>query len=305
MLCTLIKPVKAFVKGDWKSFEFGSTLTIKSRGPQWTMIETPSGESGKVAASVMEGACGKSEPAPTKSGTAATTPEAKPETPLVTRSPSGMKFDDGSEDDGASKSDDNDDVLDRPTIVDRSEDKPSIADDDNKSDDGVEDKEPDTSRIEPLKTENDPAAEAPDVEEAEGGGIGGWLVLGVGALFTVGGGTAAVWGSLPYFEYTRLCGAGFGQTNCPALDAIGNDYRGETDDEDRASLADDAADLRADVDNAAQAWDEGSNGGVIPTGRFVMAGGVGAAALGVGLMVTGLIIAASSSGEEAEEEESE
>lgn len=293
-LCMIIKPVKAFVKGDWKTFEFGTTLTIKSTGPQWTMIETPQGDQGKVAASVMEGACGKEEPAPVKAGVApATSSTTKPDTPVITRSPEAMKFDDGAPDS------DTRDVLDDPPP----ESKPTVVEPEEKE---PEEKEPDTKSIEPLHNEREPAAEAPEVEEAAGGGIGGWLVLGAGALFTVGGGTAAVWGALPYFEYTGLCQAGFGATNCPALDAIGNDYKSEANAEDRAKIADDAADLRKDVDNAAQAWDEGGNGGAIPTGRFVMAGGVGAAGLGVGLMVTGLIIALSGGGSEAaDEEESE
>jgi cysteine-rich repeat protein len=305
-LCTIIKPVKAFVKGDWKTFEFGSTLTIKSTGPQWTMIETPNGDQGKVAASVMEGACGKEEPAPgspTTTPAPAATSAEKPETPVISRSPEPIKFDDGSGDDENKR-----DVLDDPpeTKSDVTE-KSTVVDAPDSSDSSDdEDKEPDTRSIEPLRNENEPAAIAPEVEEAEGGGIGGWLVLGAGALFTAGGATAAVWGALPYFEYTGLCQAGFGATNCPALSSIGEDYSAETDPEDRANLADDAADLRQDVDNAAQAWDEGSNGGVLPTGRFVMAGGIGAAGLGVGLMVTGLIIALSGGeGEDVEEEESE
>lgn len=285
-LCTLIKPVKAFVKGDWKTFEFGSTLTIKSVGPQWTMIETPNGDGGKVAASVMEGACGKEEPAPAKVTPSTTTP--------VQRSPDPIKFDDEPATDPRPEPS----KIDEP--VEPKVEEPSKIEDEPKDEPAT-----DTNKIEPLKSEGDPASTAPEVEEAEGGGIGGWLVLGVGALFTVGGGAAAVWGSLPYFEYTRVCEGGFGTTTCPALEAIGQDYRGETDPEDRAALADDAADLRKDVDNAAQAWDEGGSGGIIPTGRFVMAGGAGAAGLGVGLIVTGLIIALSGGEESEEGEESE
>jgi hypothetical protein len=154
---------------------------------------------------------------------------------------------------------------------------------------------------ESISDDEAPAAVVPVVAK-EGGGLGGWIMLGTGAVLALAGGSAAVWGSLPYFDYASLCGSALGATDCPALDAIGDDYRRADDEDDRAKLADDAADLRGRVDNAAQAWDEGNNGGVIPTGRFVLGGGAGVGLLGIGLAVAGLMGALSSDGDAAQQE---
>lgn len=314
-LCTLIKPVKMFAKGVWKSLEFGATVTIKSRGPQWILVETPQG-AGKIAASSLEGACHEegagatsaappsfppppAEPAPTApphppppTTTAAAppppaleppAPEAPapeppapeppaPEVPAIEPAPEPEPTPEPSPEPA-------------PPVVD--EPKPEVT--------------PPLQDIEPLRGENEPAAEAPVVEKS-GGGLGGWIMLGVGAALVAGGGATAAWGALPYFDYAAACGTSFGNTDCPELDAIAADYQAEDNDDDRAALADDAADLRTDIDNAAQAWDTGASGGVIPTGRFVMAAGAGTAGVGVALMVGGLIWAIAAGGDEPAED---
>jgi cysteine-rich repeat protein len=274
-ICTLIKGVKIFQKGEWKSVDFGGTLTIKSRGPQWIIVETSQGE-GKIAASALEGACSRDGPValadapPPPAPAPAPTPPPEPE---PVREPEALT--------------EPEPARDAEPVAPVTEPEPA--------------REP-IRDLEPLRDEREPAARAPEVSGG-GGGLGGFIMLGIGAALAAGGGATAAWGALPYFDYVSLCRASFGATDCPELAALAADYQRENDEADRAALADDAGRLRTRVNNAAQAWDSGGGGSAIPTGRFVFAGGAATAGLGVALMVGGLIWAIAGGAEPDEEED--
>jgi cysteine-rich repeat protein len=267
--CTLIKTVKMFQKGAWKTLDFGAMVAIKSRGPQWTIVETTSGE-GKIASPQMEGAC-KAEEAASSHVEPEHTEPSHVEPSHVEPPPSHVEPTQSH-------------VEPTPSHVEPSHVEP-------------EHREPDR-HAEPLEQERDrhPASEAPQVKKS-GGGVGGWITFGVGLALLAGGGTAATWGALPYFDYVKLCGASFGDTSCPATDTLKQSYLTVAGDVARAKVAAQAQDLRVKVDNAAAAWDgTNGNGTTIPTGRFVFAGGAGAAGLGLALTVTGLIWGLASGG---------
>ena len=119
--------------------------------------------------------------------------------------------------------------------------------------------------------------------------------MGVGAALIAGGGTLATLGALPFLDHQGLCGASVVSLNgCPALDGIGKDYGKADTDKERANAAADAEHLKTRVDNAAQNWDS--------QGRWLFAGGAGAAGLGVAVAVTGLIIGLASGGSAEVEE---
>lgn len=306
-LCTLIKPVKMFAKGVWKSLEFGATVTIKSRGPQWILVETPQG-AGKIASSSLEGACHE-EGADATSAAAPppppppAEPPPPPPSPAIAAPPPPPPPEPPAPEPPAPEPP----APEPPAIEPAVEPEPTpepVPEPAPRVDEPKPEVTPPLKDIEPLRGENEPAAEAPEVEKS-GGGLGGWIMLGVGAALVAGGGATAAWGALPYFDYAAACGTSFGNTDCPELEAIAADYQAEDNDDDRAALADDAADLRTDIDNAAQAWDTGASGGVIPTGRFVMAAGAGTAGVGVALMVGGLIWAIAGGGDEPTEDAEE
>ncbi len=300
-LCTLQKPLKMFSKGEWKNLEFGATINIKSRGPQWTMVETTSGD-GKIASSTMDGACSsatspvKTESTPVKTESTPPPPPPPPPPPTDTTPPPPPPTD-THVDDHVSDPHANDHVSD-PHANDH-------------RDDHANDRRDDRHDIAPLEREH--GDHEPGGEKAEpkkgGGGLGGWITLGVGTALAAGGTAAGVWGALPYFDYVRLCRGSFGSTQCPELandGKLATDYTKKSSDQDRAKVADDARDLRLKVNNAADAWDgTGGNGTGIPTGRVVFAVGSGVGGVGVALMVTGLIwgIAGGGSAEPTEEDE--
>lgn len=269
-LCTLIKPLKIFQKGEWKNLDFGSTITIKSRGEEFTKVDTSGGEA-KIASSALEGACAKEGGA------------TKPEKPVAAgEAPRAITFDDSS-----SSEDDEDETEAAPAASPApavTEEEPAAA----------EAKEPEAKpeAIEALQDERKPAAEVPEVEEESGGGgIGGWITMGVGAALLSGGAALMGLGVMPFLDHQGQCGASVASLNgCPALDALGEDYQGAEDDEERADVAEDARRLKTRVDNAAQDWDN--------QGRWLVAGGGAAAGVGLAVAVTGLIIALASGGEE-------
>ena len=256
-LCTLLKPVKLFAKGEWKSLDFGATVTIKSRGPQWTIVETQGGE-GKIASSAMEGACNKDGASPAKIDTPPSKTEPPPPPPTKTEPPPPPPPETHVD-------------TPPPHVEDRHEDRR----DDRRRE------------AEPLEPDHKPGNEAPTVKKG-GGGLGGWITLGVGAALLVGGGVTATYGALPYFDYVKECQGTFGGTACPEVDKLAADYQKKTSDADRAKVATNERDLHARVQNAADAWD-GTDKTTIPTGRFVFAGGAGVGGLGLALVVTGLI----------------
>jgi hypothetical protein len=265
-----------FQKGAWKTLDFGATFTIKSRGPQWTIVETTSGE-GKIASPQMEGACKTEEAAPPPSPPEHTEPSHVESTPShVESTPSHVESTPSH-------------VESPPSHVESTPREP-------------EHREPE-KRAEPLEQERDrhgPANEAPQVKK--GGGAGGWITFGVGLALLAGGGAVTTWGALPYFDYVKLCGGSFGSTQCPQTQTLEQSYLTVAGDSARAKVAAQAQDLRVKIDNAAAAWDgTNGNGTTIPTGRFIFAGGAGAAGLGLALTVTGLIWGLASGGGQPDE----
>lgn len=268
----MIKAVKVFSKGEWKTLDFGSTVTIKSKGAEFTKVETAGGEA-KVATASLEGACAKEGGA------------VKPE-PAPASKPEPLAFDDpetGGTDGATDGATETPEPAPAPAVT---EEDPDLK--------AEHDKEIETKRIEPLADERKPASEAPEVKEGGGGGIGGWLTMGAGAAILAGGATVAVWGFLPYLDNRGQCGASpVSMSGCPALDNLAGDYTRADNDEDRAAAADNADRLKTRIDNAAQQWDS--------QGRWLLTGGAVAAGLGLGVAVTGLIIALASGGEEEEQ----
>lgn len=275
-LCTLIKPIKIFQKGEWKTLDFGSTITIKSRGPEFTKVDTTGGEA-KIASSALEGACAKEG--------GAVKPEKPAAPPPTTDAPRPLAF----EDPESASEDDEEETAAVPETA----PAPAVTEEDPdlKAEREAAPEKP--APIEPLQDERRPASEVPEVEES-GGGMGGWITMGIGAAILTGGAVAAGFGVLPFLDHQGQCGASVVSLNgCPALEALGEDYQGADNDEDRADIAEDSRRLKTRVDNAAQEWDG--------RGRWLVAGGGGAAGVGLAVAVTGLIIALASGGEEEAE----
>ena len=271
-LCTLIKPLKIFQKGEWKNLDFGSTITIKSRGEDFSKVDTSGGEA-KIASSALEGACAKEGGATKPEKAAAGTTEA----------PRAITFDDSSAGEGEGE-----DAAEAPAAT----PAPAAAAEEPapKAEPEVPEVKPET--IDELQDERKPAAVVPEVEEeGGGGGIGGWITMGVGAALLSGGAALMGVGVMPFLEHQGQCGASVASLNgCPALDSLGSDYQDAEDDEERADVAEEARRLKTHVDNAAQDWDS--------QGRWLVAGGGAAAGVGLAVAVTGLIIALASGGEE-------
>lgn len=246
-------------------------MTIKSKGAEFTKVETSSGEA-KIASSSLEGACAKEGGAARPEGTSE--PAAAP-APLAFEEPGESAPAEGAD---ATTS------TPEPT-----------AEDPDATTEGASSTE--EKRIEPLADERKPAAEVPDVvEEGGGGGIGGWVVAGIGGAILAGGTTAAVFGVLPYFDNRGQCGASpISASGCPALDELRDDYTRADDDEARAEVARDAERLKTRIDNGAQQWDD--------QGRWLTLGGAIGAGVGLIVTVVGGIVAVASGGSDAEEVE--
>lgn len=57
--CTLAKPLKQSVRGAWHTLERGESVIVKTREPEWSVVESSVG-TGRVATSVLEAACAAS-----------------------------------------------------------------------------------------------------------------------------------------------------------------------------------------------------------------------------------------------------
>src|SRR5688572_18763274 len=54
--CTLLKPVKLLVAGNWVTLTPGTAVLLKKRGPQWTTVESPAGI-GRASNDIVLSAC--------------------------------------------------------------------------------------------------------------------------------------------------------------------------------------------------------------------------------------------------------
>ncbi len=117
-----------------------------------------------------------------------------------------------------------------------------------------------------------------DDEPASGGSpVAGIILAGVGGLSAIGGGVAVGVGLIPFLGYLG---------NVNKQTDVQQQYLDARSDAERRSSAGDAADLRASLVNDANSWNQ--------LNQWVAFGGAAAAAAGIGALIGGIVLVASS-----------